>query len=87
MQLGSCVAVAVVEAGGSSSDSTPGLGSSICCRFGPKKKKQKEEITISCCSAGSLIPSPHDDQKLTQTVVKGNIQRKKNYKKEASGFC
>ena len=36
MWLGSGVAVAAVEASSSSSDSTPSLGTSICCRCGPK---------------------------------------------------
>ena len=35
--LGSGIAVAV--AGSCSSDSTPSLGTSICCRCGPKKQK------------------------------------------------
>ena len=49
-RLGSCVAVAVAEAGSCSSDSTPGLGTSICCRSGPrngkktKKKREKRKI-------------------------------------------
>ena len=41
MQLGSCVALAVVEAGSYSSDLTPRLGTSISCRCGPKKEKNK----------------------------------------------
>ena len=41
MWLGSCVAVAVVEASGSSSDSTPSLGNSVCLGCGPKKTKIK----------------------------------------------
>ena len=36
MQLGSGVVVAVVKAGGYSSNWTPSLGTSICCRCGPK---------------------------------------------------
>ena len=36
---GSGVAVAVVQAGSCSSDSTAGLGTSICCRCGLKKKE------------------------------------------------
>ena len=39
MQLGSPVAVAVVQAGSCSSNLTPSLGTSICCRCGPKKQK------------------------------------------------
>ena len=38
MQLKSHVAVAVTVAGSCSSDWTPGLGTSICCRCGPKNK-------------------------------------------------
>ena len=41
MQLRSGVAVAVVQAGGYSSDATPGLGTSICSRYSPKKTKTK----------------------------------------------
>ena len=37
--LGSGVAVAVAVASSYSSDSTPRLGSSICCRCSPKKEK------------------------------------------------
>ena len=40
MQLGSCVAMAVVEAGHFSSDWTPILGTSTCHRCCPKKKKK-----------------------------------------------
>ena len=48
MQLGSCVtvAVAVAEASSWSSDSTPGLGTSICCRGGPKKKKDGKHYFV-----------------------------------------
>ena len=52
MWLGSHVAVALAQASNYSSDSTPSLGTSICCRSGPrngkktkkKKKKEKERI-------------------------------------------
>ena len=36
----SCIAVAVVQAGSCSSNQTPSLGTSICCRCGPKKTKK-----------------------------------------------
>ena len=50
MKLGSCVAVAVAQAGGCSSDSTPSLGTSMCCRCGPKKQtnKQTNKTLLSC---------------------------------------
>ena len=41
MQLGSRVAVAEAEAGGYSSDWTPGLGTSTCRGGGPKKQINK----------------------------------------------
>ena len=43
MWLGSVMAVAGVEAGSCSSDSTPRLGTSICLGCGPKKKKKKKK--------------------------------------------
>ena len=42
MWLGSVMAVAVVEAGSCSSDSTPHLGTFACCTCGPKKKKDRD---------------------------------------------
>ena len=41
MQLRSRVVVAVVQAGSCSYDSTPSLGTSMCCRCNPRKKKQR----------------------------------------------
>ena len=67
MQLGSCVAVAVVQAGGQSSDRTPSLGPSICHGFGPKKTKQNKTpsalVTNSphgllCCPSPPPPPPP-----------------------------
>jgi len=46
MRLGSSVAVAVVQAGSCSSDSTPSLGTSICCGCGPEKKKKKPGVAL-----------------------------------------
>ena len=46
MRLGSGVAMAVVQASSSTSDLTPSLGISICCKYGlkkPKKKKKKKK--------------------------------------------
>ena len=43
LQLGSCMAVAVVEAGSCSSDSTPTLGTSMCNGYSPKKTKKKKK--------------------------------------------
>ena len=40
-QLGSCIAMAVVQAGSYSSDSTLSLGSTLCCKCSPKKAKKK----------------------------------------------
>ena len=46
MRLRSRVAVAVVWACSYSSDSTPSLGISICCRCGPKKTKNKQKTVL-----------------------------------------
>ena len=43
MQVGSGMAVAVVQACDYSSDSAPSLGTSMCPRCGPKKTKTKKE--------------------------------------------
>ena len=45
MQLGSGIAVAVVQAGSYSSSLTPSLGTSICCGCVPKKTKNKTKQT------------------------------------------
>ena len=53
---GSNVAVAVIQAGSCSSNSTPSLGTSICCRCRPKKQKQiKNKIVISPKIQGQFI--------------------------------
>ena len=43
MRLGSRMAVAVVEAGGYSSEWTPSLGASICWGCSPKTNKQTKK--------------------------------------------
>jgi len=48
MWLRSGVAVAVTEAGSCSSDLTPSLGTSICCRCGSKKEKKKKKVKLYC---------------------------------------
>ena len=42
-RLGSCTAVSMVQASSYSSDSTPILVTSICCRCGPEKQKRKKK--------------------------------------------
>ena len=56
MQLRSGVAVAVVQAGSCSSNLTPSLGISICCRYSCKKKKIYNEVLLY--STGNDIQSP-----------------------------
>ena len=43
MRLGSCIAVAVAQAGSCSSNSTPSLGTSICHQCSPKTKTKKKK--------------------------------------------
>ena len=43
--LRSRIGVAVPEAGSCSSASTPSLGTSICCKYSPKKQKKKVNLT------------------------------------------
>ena len=45
-QLGSGIAVAVAEGGSYSSDSTPSLGTSLCHRCSPKKKKKRKQSLL-----------------------------------------
>ena len=45
-QLGSCVAVPVVEASSYSFNSTPRLGTCICCMCRPKKKRERKSIKL-----------------------------------------
>ena len=48
MKLGSSIATAVAWAGSCSSDLASGLGTSICCWCGPKKKrKEKKRIKLA----------------------------------------
>ena len=49
MQLGSGIAVAVAKAGSCSSDLTPSLGTSICCRCSSKKKKMYMCVCVYVC--------------------------------------
>ena len=42
-RLGSRVAVAMVQAGSCSSNSTPSLGTSMCLKCSPKKEKKKKK--------------------------------------------
>ena len=46
MRLRSHVAVAVAQAGSCSSDSTPTLGTSICLRYGLKKRKRSNKAIV-----------------------------------------
>ena len=53
-RLGSRVAVAVGEGSSCSSDSTPSLGTSICLRCGPEKKKRR--LCIKDCTPKARGP-------------------------------
>ena len=49
MRLGSCVAVAMVQAGSCSSDWTPSLGTFIHLKKKKKKKKERNEVCPTPC--------------------------------------
>ena len=53
LKLGSCVTVSAAQAGSYSPDSTPSLGTSICCRCGPKKKKKRALVPFKRLTAYS----------------------------------
>ena len=44
MELGSLVAVAVAQASNCSSNMTPSLGTSVCRKYGLKKKNKKKTL-------------------------------------------
>ena len=69
MCLGSGVAVAAVYASSSSSDSTPSLGTPICCRYGPKKEKKKKKKKILKILTKCKIPSDLKVVKITKMMV------------------
>ena len=50
--------MAVASASSCSSDSTPGLGTCICCRHSPKKKKDTTHILLFSPSPGHPVPQP-----------------------------
>ena len=70
MRLGSCVAVAVAKAGGYSSDSTPSLGTSVCCRYGPQKTKKT--------GVGKICAKHLSGTGLTSKIYKKFIQLSNN---------
>ena len=58
MRLGSDVAMAVVQTGTCSSDSTPSLGTSICRGCGPKKTKRPKNPKINQNYTVQLLAPP-----------------------------
>ena len=56
---GVAVAVAVVQAGGDSADSTPSLGTSMCCGCGLQKKDKTKPNPVDKCSQQHLPKSPN----------------------------
>ena len=67
MQLGSGVAVAVV--GSYSSDLTPSLGTSICYRCHPEKKKKKRKKLVNVQQAIPLWGYPFHQTKVIFTSL------------------
>ena len=58
--LRSGIAVAVVQAGSCSFNSTPSLGTSICHRCGPKKMTKKKKKSESPSSHQCTCIKPHE---------------------------
>ena len=53
LQMGSGIAVVVVQASSCSSDSTPSLGTSVCHGHSPKKQKKKKLKTLITTSVST----------------------------------
>ena len=71
MQLGSCIAVAVVQAISCISDWVPSLGTSICRGCDPKKQKKKSTILRRSPSASPSYDGTNDVQYPWQGVLGG----------------
>ena len=81
MRLGSGVAVALVQAGSGSSDSTPSLGTPTLRGCGPKKQKKKGQKENRASSqapvererkSGSMLDpqvKPHKTQKVQKRII------------------
>ena len=68
-QLRSCIALAVVEADSSSSNSTSSLETFIYCKSGPKKSKKKGTIelqTLRLCRNSDNVHNPAFEQQNTK---------------------
>ena len=57
-RLRPCIAIAVVQASSCSCNSTPSLGTSICCRWSPKKQNKQKENKTSSLNPTYLHNSP-----------------------------
>ena len=57
MQLGSGIAVAVVQASSYSSELSPSLGTSMCCRCSPIKTKKKKTFWKRHLQAQMVLPA------------------------------
>ena len=63
MRLRYHIAVAVLQAGSCNSDLTPGLGTSICCRCSPeKKRKKKKNFAIRRSTEALLVMKANEKQ-------------------------
>ena len=71
MKLKSGIAIAVAQAGNCSSDSTPSLGTSICHKCSPKKKK----IKIKVSRAKNPPPPPTTKEKTEEGPEARKVSR------------
>ena len=77
------VAVALVQAGSYSSNSTPSLGTSIGRGYGPKKpkKKKKKKKSLQIANAGEDV-----EKREHSYTTGGNVNCYKQYGKQYGGF-
>ena len=66
--------MAVVSASSCNSDLTPSLGTSVCCRYGPKKKKKANKLSIAQLLRGPAGPLIRTYEEAT--MVRGHLDSK-----------
>ena len=78
--------VALVQASSCGSDLTPSLGTSICCRWGPTKRKKKNQFPDFPCGLQGIVTAMALVQSLAMELphLHGCANQKQKEKKEIS---